>query len=278
VKTLYQVVTVTLIIGCWVLLTAGGSLNQAIEESSKQPTEKSSNQEIDEEIEESTVVLEKVDGLLNQGENEQAWVVLQKLPEDDPDPAERLWRMARVQYEMGQVAEKKNAKFFKSAEKYARAAIKEDTNNSESYKWLAISLGAQSKYSSTKEQVRQSGQIKENIEKSIELNPDDDISYLILSRWHYKVSALSGVARTFAKIVYGGVPKASLKKAEGLLLQAIKIHDRVAHRYNLAKVYKRMDRHEEAMEQLRLTLLLPVTFPEEAEDKEKAKRKQKRWK
>ena len=68
------------------------------------------------------------------------------------------------------------------------------------------------------------------------------------------------------------------KKAEELLLQAIEIHDRIAHRYNLAKVYKRMDRQEEAMEQLRLTLLLPVTFPEEVSDKEKAKRKQQSWK
>ncbi len=264
-KTLHQVVTVTLIVGFWALLTAGGPLNQEVEESNQK-------------IEGSTVVLEKVDELLNHGENQQAWEILQELPEDDPDPAERLWRMARTQYEMGQVSDKKNAKPFKSAEKYARAAIKSDPNSSESYKWLAIALGAQSKYSSTKEQVRQSGEIKENIEKAIELNPDDDIAYLVLSRWHYKVSALSGIARTFAKVLYGGVPKASLKKAEDFLWQAIKIHDRVAHRYNLAKVYKRMDRHEEAMEQLSLTLLLPVTFPEEAEDKEKAKRKQKSWK
>jgi tetratricopeptide (TPR) repeat protein len=265
VKTLYQAVTVTLIIGFWALLTAGGSISQVLEESNQ-------------ENEESAVVLEKVDGLLNHGGNEQAWEILQGLSGDGTDSAERLWRMARVQYEMGQVADQKNAKIFQKAEKYARAAIKSDPSSSESYKWLAIALGAQSKYSSTKEQVRQSGEIKKNIEKAIELNPDDDIAYLVLSRWHYKVSALSGVARTFARIIYGGVPKASLKKAEELLLQAIKIHDRVAHRYNLAKVYKRMDRQEEAMEQLRLALLLPVTFPEETKDKEKAKRKQQSWK
>jgi tetratricopeptide (TPR) repeat protein len=257
-KTLYRAVTVALIVGFWALLSAGGPINQ--------------------EVDESTSALEKVDGLLNQGENEQAWEILQTLPEDDSKSVERLWRMARTQYEMGQVSDQNNAKLFKSAEKYARAAIKKDPNSSESYKWLAIALGAQSKYSGTKEQVRQSGEIKENIEKAIKLNPDDDIAYLVLSRWHYKVSALSGVARTFAKVFYGGVPKASLEKAEDLLLQAIKIHDRVAHRYNLAKVNKRMDRQEEAMEQLRLTLLLPVTFPEELKDKEKARRKQQSWK
>jgi tetratricopeptide (TPR) repeat protein len=279
-KTLYRAASVILIAGCWALLTAGGSLNQAIEDSSGQEMVDNDQEmaESDQEIEGNTVVFEKIDDLLNQGENQQAWEILQRLPENGPDSAERLWRRARVQYEMGQVAEKKSVKRYKSAEKYARAAIKNDPNNSESYKWLAIAIGAQSKYSGTKEQVRQSGEIKKYIEKAIELNPDDDISYLVLSRWHYKVSALGGVARTFAKVIYGGVPKASLKKAEELLLQAIEIHDRIAHRYNLAKVYKRMDRQEEAMEQLRLTLLLPVTFPEEVSDKEKAKRKQQSWK
>jgi tetratricopeptide (TPR) repeat protein len=279
-KTLYRAASVILIAGCWALLTAGGSLNQAIEDSSGQEMVDNDQEmaESDQEIEGNTVVFEKIDDLLNQGENQQAWEILQRLPENGPDSAERLWRMARVQYEMAQVAEKKSVKRYKSAEKYARAAIKNDPNNSESYKWLAIAIGAQSKYSGTKEQVRQSGEIKKYIEKAIELNPDDDISYLVLSRWHYKVSALGGVARTFAKVIYGGVPKASLKKAEELLLQAIEIHDRIAHRYNLAKVYKRMDRQEEAMEQLRLTLLLPVTFPEEVPDKEKAKRKQQSWK
>lgn len=279
-KTLYRAASVILIAGCWALLTAGGSLNQAIEDSSGQEMVDNDQEmaESDQEIEGNTVVFEKIDDLLNQGENQQAWEILQRLPENGPDSAERLWRMARVQYEMAQVAEKKSVKRYKSAEKYARAAIKNDPNNSESYKWLAIAIGAQSKYSGTKEQVRQSGEIKKYIEKAIELNPDDDISYLVLSRWHYKVSALGGVARTFAKVIYGGVPKASLKKAEELLLQAIEIHDRIAHRYNLAKVYKRMDRQEEAMEQLRLTLLLPVTFPEEVSDKEKAKRKQQSWK
>ena len=279
-KTLYRAASVILIVGCWALLTAGGSLNQAIEDSSGQEMVDNDQEmaESDQEIEGNTVVFEKIDDLLNQGENQQAWEILQRLPENGPDSAERLWRRARVQYEMGQVAEKKSVKRYKSAEKYARAAIKNDPNNSESYKWLAIAIGAQSKYSGTKEQVRQSGEIKKYIEKAIELNPDDDISYLVLSRWHYKVSALGGVARTFAKVIYGGVPKASLKKAEELLLQAIEIHDRIAHRYNLAKVYKRMDRQEEAMEQLRLTLLLPVTFPEEVSDKEKAKRKQQSWK
>ncbi|MCK4507409.1 MAG: hypothetical protein KAU27_02640, partial [Desulfuromonadales bacterium] len=208
-----------------------------------------------------------------QNETEQGWEVLEGIPEGDLPPDDRFWLMARVQYEMGRAAKKEALAFFKNAEKYARSAVKENANNDEGYKWLAISLGAQAKHSDTKTQVSISKRVKESIEKAITLDPDDDINYLILARWHYKNSALGGVARGFARVIYGGLPKASLGESEKLLLKAIKLHDRVAHRYNLAKVYERRDKMEEAKAQLELALLLPITFPEETKEKRKAEKK-----
>ncbi len=229
------------------------------------------------EVEGNLISLHEVDDLLDRGENRQAWKLLQELPEEEPNTAGRLWRMARTQYEMGRLVDKDIPKFFREAEKYARASIAKDPDNSEGYKWLAITLGAQAKYSDTKAQVRQSREVKESIEKALFINPDDDIAYLVLSRWHYKVSALGWVARTFARVVYGGLPKASLDEAEKLLWKAISLRDRIAHRYNLAKVYKRMDRQEDAMAQLRLAILLPVTFPEEAKELVKSRKKLAEW-
>lgn len=219
--------------------------------------------------------LEKIDELLFQGENQLALQMLKELPADDPDSAETLWRLARVHYEMGRLEKERPFELFKQSEEYARATISEAPGNSEGYKWLAIALGAQAKFSDTKTQVRQSREIKESIEEAIVLNPEDDISYLVLSRWHYKVSGLGTLARTFAKIVYGGIPKASLAEAEDLLLQAIALHDRISHRYNLAKVYDRMGRNADAKAQLQNALRLPLTFPEEAEELEKSRKKLK---
>jgi hypothetical protein len=142
---------------------------------------------------------------------------------------------------------------------------------------LAIALGAQAKESDTEAQIRLSREVKESIEKAIVLAPEDDIAYLVLSRWHYKISALDFFARTFAKLVYGGLPESSLGDAQQLLWRAIALRDRIAHRYNLAKVYERMNRREDAKAQLQLALLLPVTFPEEAEELEKARDKLKAW-
>jgi len=215
-----------------------------------------------------------VDELLTKGENMQAWDILHGLSAQETD-SEILWRMARTQYEMGRLTEtdKQALGYFQEAEKYARAAMTAAPDESDGYKWLAIALGAQAKYTDTETQVKQSREIKESIEKAITLAPEDDISYLVLSRWHYKISGLSFFARTFAKMIYGGLPDASLKEAEKLLWKAIGLHDRIAHRYNLAKVYDRMDRQEDYKLQLQQTILLPVTFPEEAEELEKAHKK-----
>ena len=232
------------------------------------------------EIEEAASALHEVDTLLNQGDNQQAWQILLELPAaGQGDSGEKLWRMARAQYEMGRIEEPERPplNFFRRAEGYARAAIAEEPEQAAGYKWLAITLGAQAKEVDTKTQIQLSREIKENIDKAIALDPDDDIAYLVLSRWHYKISGLGFLARTFVNIVYGGLPEASLEEAEELLWQAIGLHDRVAHRYNLAKVYDRMGRREAAVAQLQLALLLPATFPEEVEELDKAREKLQKW-
>jgi tetratricopeptide (TPR) repeat protein len=223
--------------------------------------------------------LAQVDELLAAGKNQKALSVLQELPDSLWGKDEKLWRMARLYYEMGrrQDEDVKAGDLYREAESFARQAISVAPENDEGYKWLAIILGALTKEADTRTQVRLSKEVKRNIEKAIVLDPQDDISYLVLSRWHYKVSGLGFFAQTFAKLVYGGLPEASLDKAESLLWHAINIQDRIAHRYNLAKVYKRMGRRKDAMAQLRLALLLPVTFPEENEELDKARKKLKKW-
>ena len=220
--------------------------------------------------------LQHIDEMLANGQNQQALHLLELISApDDPGSADRLWRLARVYYERGRLETNNAAQLFKKSEDYARAAIKRAPDCSDGYKGLAIALGAQMKYLDMQTRVRQSREIKENIDKAIELDPEDDISYLVLSRWHYKLSGLGIVARTFARIIYGGIPDASLAEAEKLLLQAIALRDRISHRYNLAKVYDRLKRNDDKQIQLQKALLLPVTFPEEAEEQQKAREKLK---
>jgi len=230
-------------------------------------------------INESATVFQKIDVLLNQGDNHQAWQLLQNIPETKENLDEKLWRLARLQYEMGRIAalDQNAMGFYLNAEKFARAAIANRPDSADGYKWLAIALGAQSIKNDTETQIRLSREIKENIEKALALAPDDDLACLVLSRWHYKISGLNFFSRSVSNIVYNGLPEASLDEAEKLLRRAIALHDRITHRYNLAKVYERINRKTEAKVQLQQALLLPVTFPEEAEALEKSRKKLLKW-
>lgn len=229
-------------------------------------------------------VYQGVDEMLAQGKNQQAFEILQALPNDSGDRGETLWRMARAQYEMGRLVETDDKEddralaFYQKAEKYARETIAEAPGKSEGYKWLAITLGVKMKYGGIESKVQEAWEIKENIDKAIALAPDDDIAYLVLSRWHYKISELGFWARSLASMLYGELPEASLKEAEELLKKAISLHDRISHRYNLARVYDRMERRADAKLQYEKALLLPVTFPEEAKEQEKARSRLQRRK
>ncbi|MGB4599596.1 MAG: hypothetical protein WBI04_06420 [Trichlorobacter sp.] len=187
---------------------------------------------------------------------------------------------ASAQYDLGRISTsvRERADHFRRAEEFAQQAIKVEPQSDEGYKWLAISLGAQAEDVNVRTQIQLSRRVKEAIEKALSLDPNDDISLLVLSRWHYKIASLQPWTRAFVKLVYGGLPQASLEQAAELQLRAIAKKDRIAHRYSLAKIYYQMGRRDAALEQLRRAIALPVTFPEEADDIEKARRKLGRWK
>jgi tetratricopeptide (TPR) repeat protein len=187
---------------------------------------------------------------------------------------------ASAEYELGRTCKnpQERSNHFHRAEEFARQAIVAEPQSDEGYKWMAIALGAQADDAGVRTQIELSRRVKDNIDKAIAIDPNDDISLLVLSRWHYKVASLGIWSRAVVRVVYGGLPAASMKKSEELLLRAIAIKDRISHRYNLAKVYNQMGRRDDALRQLRLALTLPVTFPEESEDLEKAKRKLVNWK
>lgn len=220
-----------------------------------------------------------VDALLSRGEPRAALERLQALETSAALKDEVLWRKARAHYELARISREEEGRsaHLRQAEDFARQAIAAAPQSDEGYKWLAIALGARAEHADVKTQIELSRLIRENIEKALARDSDDDISLLVLSRWHYKVASLDFWAKTFVRLVYGGLPEASFARAEELLWQAIAQKDRIAHRYSLAKVYHRMGERDAALEQLRLALTLPVTFPEEAEDLEKARRKLERW-
>ena len=213
-----------------------------------------------------------IDEMRNAASFTEVHEMLQAVPEAERT-ADILWRMARAEYDLGRAASSEDARkeAFEKAMAIAAQAIAADPENAGGYKWLAISQGILAQESGTKRKVELSRGVKENILLALELQPEDDFSLLVLGKWNYSVATLGFFSRTVVKMVYGGLPDASLDEAEKLLRQALSIRQRPIHHYNLAKVLDVTDRNKEAVVELEKAILLEPTYPHEQVEIDAAK-------
>jgi tetratricopeptide (TPR) repeat protein len=123
---------------------------------------------------------------------------------------------------------------------------------------LAIAHGEIAMKEHGKKKLEFSRMVKEEAEKAIELNPRSDIAYHILGRWHREVASLSPVLRTLAKLVYGGLPDASMAEAVKNLTKAASLAPGVVtHHKELGKTYLLLGEKELARKEFLLALSLP---------------------
>jgi tetratricopeptide (TPR) repeat protein len=124
-----------------------------------------------------------------------------------------------------------------------------------------------------KEKINLSKEIKAEADTAVALNPQADLAYHVLGRWHQNLANLGGVLRFFAKVLYGGAPPGSNEEAVAMFKKAIEINpNHIEHYLELARTYEFMDREDLMKEPLQKVLALPnveekdPTFKKEAEE------------
>ena len=75
---------------------------------------------------------------------------------------------------------------------------------------LAVCHGKLAVYSDPRAKVRYSRLVKEDAERALALDPDYAWAHHLLGRWHYEVAGLGTTSRFFVRLLYGGLPAASL--------------------------------------------------------------------
>ena len=167
----------------------------------------------------------------------------------DANNCEAAWKISRAYADIGDEKEDKDVRteYFKNAEEFARKAIDLCPDNDMAHLSLSIAIGRVALMAGKKEQVQLSQAVKDEAEKAIELNPNNDTAHHVYARWHRKVATLSGIAKTFAKVLYGGLPPASLEKAEEHFQKAIELKpDHINHYLELGITYEMMNEWQKA--------------------------------
>jgi tetratricopeptide (TPR) repeat protein len=224
-------------------------------------------------------LLKNADRLYAQFKPHEAAADLAKVLQVDADHFEALARLARAHIDIGDSVpvsardwQEQRVREYRRAEAYARRAISVNPKSTWGHFYLAASLGHIAVLSSTAEQVDLAGEVREEIEKSIALDPRNGFAYHVYGVWHRKMAEVGQTSRMFASVLYGrSVPAGSLDKSIEYLNKAVTLNPRViASRLELAKSYVAVEDWQMARRMLSSIRDLPRQFSDDARHKREA--------
>jgi len=97
---------------------------------------------------------------------------------------------------------------------YANRAATLAPKNAEAQLSSAISYGKMLPYMGSKDQVNVSPKIKAAVDRTLQLDPTNDIAWHMLGRWNRVLANVSGLKRVLAKTFYGDLPATTNEAAE----------------------------------------------------------------
>ncbi len=219
-------------------------------------------------------LIAKGDAAYDKHDNQMALTHYTAAFDQDPSSCEAAWKSSRAYADIGDEKTEKAERItnFVKAEEYARKAISLCPDNDNAHLYLSVAIGRVALMSGKKKQVQLSQAVKDEAEKALELNPDNDVAHHVYARWHRKVATLSGVSKTFAKILYGGLPPASLDKAVEHFKKAIEIKpDHINHYLELGITYEMMKDWQNAANAYTKVIELPAKENKDPEYKVEAR-------
>ncbi|HTR41649.1 MAG TPA: hypothetical protein VMH87_08545 [Pseudomonadales bacterium] len=95
----------------------------------------------------------------------------------------------------------------------AQQAVQDNPTNATAHSSLAVCYAKSCNYTDIKTKLAYSRIFKSEAEKAIALDPRQDVAWYLLGRWNYAMANVGLLSRAYVKMVYGGLPQASLEQA-----------------------------------------------------------------
>ncbi len=192
----------------------------------------------------------------------------------DPRNYYALWKSSELCSRIGnrQATKEAKADYFKAGRIYAETAIKVNPNAADGYYAMSLAMGRKALMEGGDERIKAVREIRINAEKALKFNPQHGRAWHVMGKWHYEVSNLNLLEKAALKLIYGGLPKASLKQSISAYEKAKALEPVFAlNNLELAKAYYKDDQESKAISLLKA---LP-TIPNKTEDDPRIKREGK---
>jgi tetratricopeptide (TPR) repeat protein len=152
---------------------------------------------------------------------------------------------------------------------YANRAAALGPNDPEAQLAVAISYGLLQPLEGNRERIEASRVIKAAADKTIKLDPNSDLGWHVLGRWHKELADISAFQRTMAQTIYGAIlPQSTYGEAVVCFEKAIELNpNRLIHYIELGQVYAEMGRSDAARQFIAKGLAMQNTEKDDPEVK-----------
>jgi tetratricopeptide (TPR) repeat protein len=206
---------------------------------------------------------------------EEAYGTYKEIVKAEPKNVKALTMCSQLASRIGkrQNEKSKSMDFYNAAKIYAQRALTADSTNAEANCAMAIAMGRMALVSSGKEKVMHVKEIKKYADIALKYEPRNFKAWHILGKWYFEVSNLNGIEKAAIKILYGGIPAASIDDAIKCYEKSKSIDGTfILNLFELAKTYKKNKQDDKAIENINKLLKLPNRTAEDPFYKTEAKK------
>jgi len=148
---------------------------------------------------------------------------------------------------------------YEAAQDYAAKALKVDTGSSDANCAMALALTDLSQVEREKKRAGDLRDVRTYCDIAIRQNPRNFRAWYVLGKWYYTVVHLGGMEKAGLKVLYGGLPDATIKDAIVCFEKSRSLNRGFIRAYlDLAKAYKDDDQGEKSIAVLQALVRLPV--------------------
>jgi tetratricopeptide (TPR) repeat protein len=176
--------------------------------------------------------------------------------------ADAQWKMARAYICQADISplDKQKALYYKAVDA-ARQCIQLNEKDSNGHTWLGAALGNIAAYEGSKSKVRLCTTIKQELERALALNPQDDIALSILGSFYRALANITWVERTLANTFLGSLPKGGFSEGEAAFRKAIQLSPgTLRHWFELGLLYQEWGKRTQATQIFQAARKLPASL------------------
>lgn len=185
----------------------------------------------------------------------------------DANNMQALVRSSEICSGMGGRQTDKKAKedFYNKAKEYADRALAIDQNNADANYVRAVAAGKLTEVETdNKKLVADVKDMKTYADKALAINPNHGKANYVLGKWHFQMVTLSWTKKAAIKVLFGGMPEASIENAFKYMEKCRTLEPYfVLNFLDLAKAYKYDNQPAKAIEVLNQLVKLPTRTPDD---------------